>query len=161
MNGQLAPVRDALLASARADAARTTSEAEEAASATLAAARATAARIRREARAQGAASGAAAGAAERNRVRREARAEVLGAQRDAYERLLAAARRSAGQLAAEPGYPVLRRRLATAATGALGPGAALRDGDGGGVIGEAPGRRVDYSLAGFADRAVQAVLGAS
>jgi vacuolar-type H+-ATPase subunit E/Vma4 len=157
----LAPVRAALLAAARADAARTTSEAETAAAETLAAARAAASTIRREAYAQGAASGAATAAMERNRVRRAARAEVLSAQRDGYEQLRAAARRAAGQLAAGPGYPVLRRRLAAAAAEALGPGAVVRDGDGGGVIGELPGRRVDYSLAGFADRAVQAVLGTS
>jgi vacuolar-type H+-ATPase subunit E/Vma4 len=153
----LAPVRAALLAAARAEAGQIRERAEVDAAATLAVARAAAARIRDQARAQGVASGTAAAATERHRARRAARADVRRAQREGYEQLLAAAREAVARLPAEPGYPGLHRRLVAAVTGTLGEGARLAEAAGGGVVGVAPGRRVDFSLAGFADRAVRAV----
>jgi vacuolar-type H+-ATPase subunit E/Vma4 len=155
----LAPVREALLAAARSDAERTIARAAAAAEQTVAAAGTAAARIREEARAQGVASGTAAASGERRRARRAARAGVLRAERDGYQRLRRAARRAVAQLPREPDYPVLRRRLAASITRALGPDAELRDGIDGGVIGLVPGRRVDYSLGRFADRAVDEVAG--
>jgi vacuolar-type H+-ATPase subunit E/Vma4 len=155
----LAPVRAALLTAARAEAEQTLAEADADAATTLATGRATAARIRAEARAQGAASGAAHAAAERQRAHRAARTALRRAQRDAYEQLRAAAQQAVGRLRSGPDYPALQRRLAAAVVHTLGDGAAVREAAGGGVVGEAPGRRVDWSLATFADRAVQAVAG--
>jgi vacuolar-type H+-ATPase subunit E/Vma4 len=155
----LAPVREALLAAARAEAGQIRDRAGADAAATLAVAEATAAQIRDRAHAQGRASGAAAAAAERNRARRAARAGIRRAQRDAYERLRAATHQAVAGLWTGPDQPDLRRRLVAVVTGVLGESATVREADGGGVIGEVPGRRVDCSLAGFADRAVRAVVG--
>lgn len=157
MTDPLAPVREALLAAARADADRITAGAQAAAAATLAQGRAAADRLRAEARAQGAASGGAVAAAARNRARRTARARVMRARREGYEQLRAAARQAVAQLPAEPDWPRRRAALAAAVAARLGPGAAVRDAAGGGVVGEAPGRRVDCSLAVLADRATEAV----
>lgn len=153
----LAPVRAALLTAARADADRTRARAEADAAAALAAGRAAAARVQSEARAQGEATGAAAAAAERRRAHRAARAAVRRAQRDRYEQLRAEARAAVTRLQSGSDYPELHRRLSAAVLRALGDRAVLREAAGGGVVGEAPGRRVDCSLAGFADRAVQSV----
>jgi vacuolar-type H+-ATPase subunit E/Vma4 len=156
MNEALAPVRDALLAAARAEAARVVADAEAVAAGRLAEGRTTAERIRREARAQGEASGRAAAGAERNRARRTARAGVLRARRKAYERLRRTAREAVARLPAEPGWPRLRAGMATAVSRALGPDAAVREYDGG-VAGQADGRRVDLSLATLADQATDEV----
>lgn len=157
MTAALAPVRAALLAAARRDAADVRARSAAAAAATLAAAGAEAERIRGQAREEGAADAAAGLAAERARARREAHARILAARSEAYEDLCAAARRAVGALRDEPGYPELRRHLAEAARRLLGPDAALHEGTGGGVIGQGAGRRLDYALVRFADRAVAAV----
>ena len=154
---QLAPVREALLAAARADQEAILARAGVAAAATLAAGQAAAARIREEAREQGTASGTAAAAAARIQARRAARAQVLAARREGYERLREVARQDLARLRSDPEYPSLRRRMATALTRALGGDAVLREGVEGGLIGEVPGRRIDWSLATLADRAVQQV----
>lgn len=155
----LAPVRDALLAAARADAEQTVAQADAAAEQSLAEARAAATRIREEARAQGVASGMAAAHHQQRTARRAGRARVLRAQRDEYQQLRHAAREAVARLPGEPDYPLLRRRMVAAVTRTLGPEATMRDGAGGGVVAELPGRRLDYSLAGFADRAVDVVVG--
>lgn len=153
----LAPVREALLTAARADAAQALAAADVAAASILATSQAGADRIRQEARAQGTANGTVAAAAERNQARRAARARVLSAERDAYQQLRGAARAAVARLADEPGYPRLRAAMAAAVARRLDPEATVSDAAGGGVIGQVPGRRVDYSLAGFADRAVDAM----
>jgi hypothetical protein len=153
----LAPVRAALLTAARGDAARVREHADAAADRTLVAAEQQAERIRAEAREQGAADAASVLAVERAQNRRRARALVLAARRDAYESLRAAARRTVPVLRDDPGYPLLRQHMADAVRRLLGPDVELREGTGGGVIGTGGGRRVDYSLAGFADRAVDEV----
>jgi hypothetical protein len=60
-----------------------------------------------------------------------------------------------GELAQEP---ALAAGLGAAVRAALGEGAHIRDVEGGGVVGEAEGRRLDCSLPGFADRAVAALV---
>jgi vacuolar-type H+-ATPase subunit E/Vma4 len=150
----LAPVREALLAAARADAAGIRAGAEERATQVVAAARKEADELREAARAQGAEDGTAALAAARTRARRLARAAVLRARSEAYEALRAGGRGAVVALTTDADYPRLRERLAAAARTAAGPESRVREADGGGVVAEAPGRRVDYSLAGFADRAV-------
>ena len=152
----LVPVRAALLQSAQEDAARIRAEAEDAARRTVTAARKEAARIRARARRQGAADATSALATERARVRRLARATVLAARREGYEALRSAAREAVVRWRDDPGYPRLHEALQAAAHRALGRSARLRDAPEGGVVGERAGRRIDLSLTGFSDRAVEA-----
>jgi vacuolar-type H+-ATPase subunit E/Vma4 len=156
----LDPVRQALLAWARADAdaIRTNSEAD--AHATLSAATAQAERIRSEARRQGTADADAAIDTDRSAARRAAQALVLRARREAYERLRAAAREKVRALRDEPDFPAARERLVHAVRKALGPEAMISQAADGGVVGVTAGRRLDLSLGGFADRVTDAVLAA-
>ncbi|MGC9669782.1 V-type ATP synthase subunit E family protein [Planosporangium sp. 12N6] len=149
----LAPVREALLAAARADADQIVAAAEADADAVLAAARDQAARILGQARQEGLADAAALVAADRSRARRRARVTVLRARREAYEVLRSATRAAAARLRDEPEYPELRARLVAAARRALGPDARVQEAEGGGIVAESPGHRLDLSLSGFADRA--------
>ena len=90
------------------------------------------------------------------RARREARATVLAAHREGYETLRAAAYEAVLRLRDDPRYPQLHEALTLAARRTLGRGARLRDASDGGVVAERAGRRLDLSLTGFADRAVDA-----
>jgi hypothetical protein len=155
----LEPVRAALLASARADADRLRAEAAAEADRVRAAARTRADAILAEARLLGAADGAVLVAAEQARARRRARELVLAAERQAYEELRARARAAARALREDPGYPALRERLSRLALTAAGEGALVSEHPDGGVVAEAPGRRVDCTLDGFAARAVDALGG--
>lgn len=157
MRADLAPVRAALLAAARAQAGRRLAAADAEADAVLAAARAQAAAMVEQARTEGAADATIALAGARARARREARAIVMAARRDAYRSVREAGRAAVRRLRAEPGYPGLRDRLATALRGRLGPDPLVVEGATGGMVAETAGRRVDYSLDGFADRAVDAL----
>lgn len=157
----LGPVRDALLATARRDADATLDNATSAAARILADASAEANEVIALARSRGAAEADAGVDAERARARREAHARVLAARREAYEELGRAAREALAEVRAEPGYRLVLRHMADGARHLLGPEVTLGDGDDGGVVAEAPGRRVDYSLRGYADRAVLAVAAAA
>jgi vacuolar-type H+-ATPase subunit H len=154
----LAPVRAAMLAAAGHDVDRIVAESRAAGQQRIADAQAHGARLRQEARERGAADAAAAMAEQRSRVGRRARAIVMRAHREEYDALHEAARQAAPRLVEEPDYPGLRPNLAEAVRTLLGPDALLRDASGGGVIGQADGRRVDFSLARFADRAVDQVV---
>lgn len=153
----LAPVREALLAAARADAdtvdARSRADAEQ----VLAAAREQADRALARAHQAGEADAADAVARDEAAARHRARSVVLRARRLAYEQLRADVREAAARLRDEPDYPEIRRRLAGTARRLLGPQAQIRDCDGGGVVAVLRGRQVDLSLRGFADRATDAV----
>jgi hypothetical protein len=151
----LAPVREALLAAAHADADQVRAEASERAARVLVAARREADRILTEARREGEDAVAAVLAAEQARARRQARATVLAQRREAYAQLGARARVAVEALAREP---AIACGLEAAVRRALGEGARIREADGGGVVGEVEGRRLDCSLAGFAERAVSALL---
>jgi vacuolar-type H+-ATPase subunit E/Vma4 len=153
----LVPVREFLLAQARAEAERTRSEAAAEAAAVLARARDQAAAILAEARARGESDGAAVAAAELARARRQARGLPLAARRQAYEALRQRARAAVRKLHEDPGYPRLRRRLARLAREQAGPHAVVSEPPEGGVVAEAPGRRVDCSLEELASRAVDAL----
>jgi vacuolar-type H+-ATPase subunit E/Vma4 len=153
----LAPVRAALLAAAHRDAGAARERSRAAAAGALETARREAERVRSRAREEGAEDAAAAFAAERSRARREAHAVVLAARREAYDSLCAAARAAMADLRGEPGYALVRQHMAAAARRLLGPDAELSEGVEGGVVGVAAGRRIDLSLAGFADRAVDVV----
>ncbi len=151
----LAAVRTALLAEARADAARVLAAADGDTAAVLAQAAEEAATIRAEARARGEADAAGVLVNERARARREARAALLGAERGAYEELRRRVRAAAASLREDPGYPTLRDRLTARARAVLGDRATVTDHPAGGVVAAAGGRRVAYSFDVLADRAVE------
>jgi vacuolar-type H+-ATPase subunit E/Vma4 len=153
----LAPVSDALLAAARQEAEHEVDRARTAAARTLADAATEAKSMRSRARERGAADAAAALTADRARARRAGRATVLAARREAYEALCSDARRAVAGLREDPGYAGLCRQMANAIRQVLGPDAEVRESQDGGMVGEAHGRRLDYSLSGFADRAMQAM----
>ena len=145
----LEPLRTALLAAARADAAtrRAAADAEGRAVEDEAGGQATARRA--EARRRGAADGADQLAAERSAAGRRARAVLLHAQQVAYDRAREAAVTAATELLA---HPPARDRLAALVRDELGPGARVLDAPGGGLLGEAPdGRRLDASAAHLVD----------
>ncbi|MFC0530519.1 V-type ATP synthase subunit E family protein [Phytohabitans kaempferiae] len=155
----LAPVRAALLARAREEADQIRERSEVDARDAVTAATMEADHIRQHAHAEGEAHAATAVAAARSQAREQARALVLGARREAYERLRDAARRAVARMGAEPEFAPIRQRMVAAVRATLGPDAQITDVPDGGVAGAADGRRLDLSLTGFADRAVQAVAG--
>ena len=153
----LAPVREALLTRARADADRTLAEADADAAAILSRARGEAEAIHAEARAQGESDAAAVLVAERARVRRQARTVVLAAQRDAYDELRSRVVQALPDLRDDPAYGRWRDRLADHAHAVLGTDALVSEHPRGGVLGEAAGRRFRYTLGGLADRVIEAM----
>jgi vacuolar-type H+-ATPase subunit E/Vma4 len=154
----LAPVRDALLDHARRDAARVLAAADDDAAALLDDAAAEAGRIRAAAAAEAAAYAASLLAAQRSHARREGRAIVLRAQRDAYLERRRRAREAVRGLCDDPEYPALLARLTAQARADLGPGASVRPQPDGGVVAELDGRRVSYTLTALADRVLDDLL---
>lgn len=150
----LAPLRAELLRRARTDAGRVRQEADAAAAVILAEATARRDEILAEAVTRGTADAAEIRSAWRARVRHGIRAGELTAQRAVYEELTEQVTEAVCALRHQPGYPVLRQRLADRARELLGPDAVITDAPGGGIVARTAGRRLDYSLAGFADRAV-------
>lgn len=148
----LAPLRAALLARAREDAAAALREADETAAATLAEAREEAEAILAEARAKGAQEAAVVAAAERARASRAARELVLTARRRAYDELRARARSAVEQLSDDEAA-LLREAVRALIRAELGPRAGITEAAAG-VVGQIPGRRVTYRLADLADRLV-------
>lgn len=156
---ELAPVRAELLDRARADAAALLAAADAEAAAVVAAARGEAAELLADARAQGERDAAGVVAEARSRARRQARTTVLRAQREAYEQLCRRSREASRALRVEPAYQDLLAGLRQRARAELGPDATVVEHPDGGVLAEAPGRRVRHTLDALADRAV-AALGA-
>lgn len=148
----LAPVRDSLLAQARAEAAAAMDAARREAGERRAAAQAEAEALLREARSEREEAAAAARARSRLRARREARAIVLRARRGAYDELRTAALAAAADLRARADYPLLRERLAAAARALLGPAAEVTEPEDGGVLARAGDRLVDCSLPVLVER---------
>lgn len=155
----VAPVREALLAHARAEGADALARAEAAAEQLVSGARDEAAAIRAEARAAGERDAAAIRARDVARARREARGAVLRAQSAAYEELRRRARESVRALREDPEYPVLVDALRARAVARLGSDAVVRELPEGGVLAEVPGRRLDLSLDALADAAVERLGG--
>jgi colicin import membrane protein len=154
----LEPLREGLLAEARARAAGRLEAAHAAAQASLADARAEAealvARARDEAEDRARRSRARALAA----ARREARAQVLKARRDAYEALRRACLEQTLGLRGSPGYPALLDRLERSARARLGAGTRIeRDPQAGGVRARAGSRSVDETLPVLALRALDSL----
>lgn len=157
MIAALAPLREALLRRAGADAGRTLAQARREAAAVLGAAELAAADVAERARARGEAEAAELLAAERARARRVVRAADLGARATAYERLRTEVVAAVRGLRDEPGYPRVRARLVSEVRRLLGPDADITDAPEGGVLARAAGARVDRSLDAFAERAVTAL----
>jgi vacuolar-type H+-ATPase subunit E/Vma4 len=148
----LDPLRDALLADARAEARSVEASAEADGSELLESARRQRETVLQEARARGGADGAMRLQAERARIQREARRLVLAAQREAYEELRRQAIVAVGELLAEPAQ---RARLTQALRARLGEETDVRSQPDGGLVGRSrDGRAVD----GSAEAAVDAVL---
>jgi vacuolar-type H+-ATPase subunit E/Vma4 len=154
----LAPVRRALRDAAIRDATDVRRRAQTDADRALAEAASRASTIRSEAREQGAAEAAAVLAVDRVRARHAARAAVLAAHRESYEALRNGARDAVAALRDDADYPRLREGMAAAARRTLGDDTRVRDHPDGGLIGESAGRRIDFSLSGFADRAMDAII---
>jgi vacuolar-type H+-ATPase subunit E/Vma4 len=156
-DAELEPVRAALLAAARADAAAVLAAADENAAATVAAARAQVTDLVATARREGAADAAAMLAADRARGRREARRIELSARQEAWVRLRVRARMAVTALRDDPAYARLRDRLAARARQLAGPDAVVSEPAEGGVVAVAAGRRWDLSLPALAERALDAL----
>ncbi|MFE7172931.1 V-type ATP synthase subunit E family protein [Streptomyces sp. NPDC057616] len=150
----LDPVRARLLRDAAADAEALLAEADEEARAGVREAEAQASAVLAEARRQGAHDADLAGAAARSRVRRAARSRELAARREIWEDLCRQVVDRVEALRGTDAYPAVRRRLTARVRQVLGPGARITEAPGGGVVGDAPGRRLDCGLAAFAQRAL-------
>jgi hypothetical protein len=148
----LEPLRTALIARARAEAAEERASAEADGQRVLAAAQQQAEVVLADARAQGEADAAALLAAQRARSRRAARGIVLGAQRAAYDELSERACAAVRELLADPAR---RACLEAVARGKLGDRVVVRVLPEGGLVAEtADGRRVDASVQALVDSAV-------
>jgi vacuolar-type H+-ATPase subunit E/Vma4 len=80
---------------------------------------------------------------------------VLEAQRRVHDEVIRAAHEAVIDIRADPRYPALLDHLESEAREQLGRGAIIeRDPNGGGVVGAADGRGVDYTLPALADRAL-------
>lgn len=150
----LAPVRQALLARATADADHLLQAVDADVDVQTAQAAADAEQLLAEARRQGLADAALVASLEGSRARREARATLLAAQREVYDQLRQQAQQAVLRLRDDPDYPQLRAELVRQAQAALGPQAVVTDHPLGGVVAEAAGRHVDLSLPALTDRAV-------
>ncbi|PWI17970.1 hypothetical protein DI272_30285 [Streptomyces sp. Act143] len=150
----LDPVRARLLRDARADAEAVLAAAAEDAAAQLRDAEAQAEAILAEARRQGAADAEAFRAAGRARTRGDARTRELAARRECWEELRRQVVHGVEELRGAPAYPALRARLAAHVRRLLGPECRITEAPGGGVVGAAPGRRIDCGLDAFALRAL-------
>jgi vacuolar-type H+-ATPase subunit E/Vma4 len=148
----LGPVRDALLARARADAAAEVSRAEEEARATVQDAGRRADAIREEARVRGEADAHTVLVAMRARSRREARSVVLGAQNEVVAALRDRVHAGLRDLRDDPAFAAMEGRLESEARALLGPDVRLTRHPSGGFLAESAGRRVEVTLAAVADR---------
>jgi vacuolar-type H+-ATPase subunit E/Vma4 len=137
---------DALVAAAQAEGAARIGEASQQGEALV-----------RRAREEGMADAEHETGLEAARARWRMRETVLRARREAYDELGRQVRTAALGLRTQPGYALLLRRLSALARRRFGSEARIeRDPDGvGGVIAEADGRWVDYSLPALADRCLE------
>ncbi|MEV0283576.1 hypothetical protein AB0H36_05580 [Kribbella sp. NPDC050820] len=150
----LDPVRDALRAAARADAAAVLRGAEDRRDAMLASARRTGDELVADARLEGEAEATAVLTARMANSRRDARRTVLAAQRELYVELRRRCRVAAVALVGSPDYERVRKSLVAHAEELLGPEATVTDSPDGGVLASAGSRRLDLSLPAMAERVV-------
>lgn len=148
----LQPVRDALLAEARADAEATLHAARQDGHRVLMAAQREADAVLADARAQGSQDATSLLATERARSRRAARAIVLAAQQAAYDELREHAAVAVRQLLSDPAN---RARLEALASRRLGDRVTVRSAPDGGLLAVASdGRSVDASIHALVDGAL-------
>ena len=148
----LAPLREALLAAAHADADRVTGDADDEARRIEDEAAERAAGLLAEARRRGEADGAERLAAARAAARRDARTVVLRAQRTAYDALRESAVEEVARRLTRPEEQARQRALVV---DVLGPDAELVVGDDGDARGTAPdGRVLDTSAERLVDLAL-------
>ena len=152
----LEPVRRELLHRAVADADRQVDEARQEARRILDHAREQAGAMTETARAAGQAAAAVTTSERRAALRRALRGEVLAAQRDIYQQWRRRGTEAVLGLRDDPAYPRWVAAMRAAASAALGAEAHLSEHPEGGVVAEAGQRRVDWSLAGIAERALDA-----
>ncbi len=144
------------LEDARANVERIAAEGESMAAARLDKASRAADLIIAEARADGAAQAGREMAITRVHEQRRSHRMVLEARRRAYEDLGERASAAARELRPDPAYPALLDQLERLSREQLGDGARIeRDPADGGVVAEAEGRRVDYSLAALTERCLR------
>ncbi|MFE1975332.1 hypothetical protein [Streptomyces hygroscopicus] len=151
----LAPVRAALLRTARDEAQGLLDRADREVAALLGEARATARSLLEEASRQGERDGAAAARSIRAGARRVARARTLAVRREAYEELRRRAFARGRALREDPAaYPAVRDWLRQRALRLLGPDAEVTEAPDGGVVGRSAGRRAECTLDGLTARAL-------
>ncbi|MFI0789879.1 hypothetical protein ACH4Q6_30275 [Streptomyces lydicus] len=150
----LAPVRAAVLHTAREDARQLVADARRDAAATLSGAHSQAEGLLLQARLQGESEGSRAAAASVSRARRETRSDLLKAKAQACDDLHRRVVELVRRCRREAPYPAVRDRLAERAHRTLGPGATVTEHPHGGVVGTAPGRTTDLSLDALAARAL-------
>lgn len=151
--------RDALLADARASAARIVAAADAEVRKRIGAARREAAEISARARAQGAADGSLTAAREAARQAGLERRALLRARGEAYAQLVGRAHAAALELRRDPGYQDLLAGLVAAARRDLGEDAELEvdPPDVGGVRARSGTRLVDYTLPALATSCLEAL----
>ena len=157
LDGQLGPVRQALLDDATAEAERIRADARRRADSRAADAEQEVAAEVAQVNQRQAIASAAHAEQERARARADAHATMLGVREELRRRLLDAVRDAAMQLRDDVRYPALLDHLEAMARDQLGPEARLeRDPAGaGGVVAVAGARRVDYTLPALAERALR------
>lgn len=121
-------------------------------------AEADAAAITERAVAAGRARAAAARAARLHAEAQRRRAQVLRAQREAYDRWRVAATNAAARIADEPGYAEIRTGLRGFARRTLGPEAVIVEDPAGGLTAHSDGRSLDLRLGTIAARAMEQVV---
>lgn len=146
----LDPVRAALLADARRDAARLRAAADAEVEAIRRRSAEECDRIRRDARARGEAEAQETLDAERARARRRSRTVVLRARGEVYQELRRRVREAAGALRGASDYPALHARLVEEARAAVGADARVTETPDG-VVAEARGHRAVLSLTAVAE----------
>lgn len=151
------PLRNALLARAREEAATTVARMLNDTATELDAARLAADQAAQDARRRGEAEGTTAVAIDDAIVRRQVHTLILAARLSVYEQLRLKVRNDVRQLHSEPIYRDLRDTMASAGRSLLGSSATVRDIDDGCVI-ESSGRRVEVTLGSLADWALESVL---
>lgn len=149
----LDPVRDALLAEARAAADRVLHEAAERASIQIAQAEQETEALVARARAEGEAAAELETISALAEARRRARAVVLETQRAVYEDVRREVRAAVQELRTTTQYDELLDRLTARARGVLGPDAQIeRDPPEGGVVARTGNRRLVYTLPALVER---------
>ncbi len=158
VDAALQPIRALIIGRAREAAANILADAHAAAATERAHAEADAATITERAVAAGRARAAASRAARLHAVARQRRADVLRAQRAAYDRWRMAATNAAARIADEPGYAEIRTGLRDFARRALGPEAVIAEDPAGGLTAHGDGRSLDLRFGTIAARAMEQVV---